>query len=137
MLEYDTTIDSDETGRAKEWLENTYNATFGSGGRKFAKQYSFDTPLYSTSRFPDNEVQITTEYSMDIHFPPVGYDRFMHDMNEMGRQIDELERIARYHKEREKTEKALREKNPALDKAYKNYHTLLRLVDNGKATNEK
>jgi len=121
----------------EKWLKSKYDVIFGSGAKKMMRKYQRDFYThYSMSGNQHLDTKYQTDYSVDLHFLPDSFADFCHDMGNIIDRIERSEMALQSYEKMEKAEKQLRENNPALDKAYRNYKLLLRLVSDGKHIDE-
>lgn len=129
---------SDEQIKGENYLKDKYKVKFGHGAYRFAKQESFD--MFSKVAFDNTDyssrTQITTENSIDIHFSPVEYILFIEMVGDYVNKTWQYEDWINYQRNQKQTEQNLRNKYPALDKAYENYRRLLYLVSGEKNHND-
>lgn len=130
MKYYDKNKDYAKEG--EHVLNQHYQAIFGSGAKKMMSR------KVDYSLMPDDPVcyRDSVIRSMDIHLLPEQYDKLMEFIGWYSdhniKDIEYGEYLQHKAEVKEQREKDLREQYPALKRAYDNYQTVLRMVDNKK-----
>ena len=117
----------------KKYLKRKFRAELDRGARRFCVMPSLkeipayiDDNLFSTS-------EISVEDSVDIHMREVDFVHLMELMGYFSEIDPNLENYYRDRVQEQIREEKLREKYPAVQKAYEHYLLMLKMVEDGKS----